>query len=102
MKFNENLRNWVPVEQLWDQSGGDLKFNYDHKTYWPALEAETTRRRQAYKERWVAAGRKIGEYEEYLRGGNQKSISAILDDAQKSSSAVTIDGTHVDIDKLKV
>lgn len=102
MKFNESLRNWVPPEQLWKQSGGDLEFDYEHDVYWPALDAETKRRRELYRERWVAAGKRIGEYEEYLRGGSQKSISALLEVAEKTTDGVQIDGSEIDIGKLKV
>ena len=102
MKFNESTRQYVPPEQLWKQYGGDLEFEYDHKTYWPALEAETNRRREAYKQRWVAAGKKIGEYEEYLRGGNQKSIQQLLEEVEKSPNSVHVDGHEIDIGKLKV
>lgn len=102
MKFNENLRQFVPAEQLWKQYGGDLEFDYNHNTYWPALEAETNRRREAYKQRWIAAGKRIGEYEEYLRGGDQKSIQQLLEEVEKSPETVHVDGTEVDIGKLKV
>lgn len=101
MKFNEKLRNYVPAEQLWKESGGDLDFEYQHNVYWPALDAECQRRRAAYKERWVVAGKKVGEYEEYLRGGNQKSISQLLEEAEGTSS-VQVNGTEIDIGKLQV
>jgi len=102
MKFNEDLRLYVPPEQLWKQYGGDLEFEYDHNAYWPALDAETKRRRDVYKERWIMAGRKIGEYEEYLRGGSQKSIQQLLEHAEQSTDSVTINGSDIDIGKLKV
>jgi len=102
MKFNESSRSYVPTEQLWKQYGGDLDFEYDHNAYWPALDAETKKRRTAYKQRWIAGGKRIGEYEEYLRGGNQKSIVQLLDEAEKSTDGVKVDGTAIDIGKLKV
>lgn len=102
MKFNEDLRQYVPPEQLWNAFGGDLDFEYDHKLYWPALTAECSKRREAYKARWLEAGSRIGEYEEYLRGGQQKSISQVLDEAQKTTSGVQVSGTDIDISKLKV
>lgn len=102
MKFNEDLRKYVPTQQLWKNYGGELDFEYDHKLYWPALNDECANRRAAYKQRWEEAGKKIGEYEEYLRGGNQKCIRDILDEAEKTTEGVTIDGENVDIGNLKV
>lgn len=102
MKFNEDLRNWVPPEQLQKSSGGDLDFEYDHAAYWPALTKECQKRQAAYKARWVAAGKRTGEYEEYLRGGRQKSISATLDEVERTTNGVQINGTKVDIGALEV
>lgn len=102
MKFNEDLRRYVPSEQLDKAYGGDLDFEYDHKLYWPALTAECQRRREAYKARWVQAGKRIGEYEEYLRGGPQKSVQQILGVAEKETDGVQVDGATIDISKLKV
>lgn len=102
MKFNVDQREFVPSEQLWDINGGDLNFEYDHDVYWPALDAECNRRRVAYKQRWVVAGSRIGEYEEYLRGGEQKSIVQLLESAEQERQPVHVGGTEVDIGKLKV
>lgn len=74
IKFDEDLRKWVPPEHLWKHYGGDLNFDYDHSVYWPSLTEEVAKRRAAYKERWIAGGKMIGESEEYLRGGNVKSL----------------------------
>lgn len=93
MKFNEDLRKYVPATQLWDQHEGDLKFEYDHSVYWPAFEQECNKRRSAYRERWEKAGKNIGEYEVYLRGGNHASLQQALEKAQA-------DGT-VDLSKQK-
>lgn len=83
MKFNEELKNYVPQAQLWNAySGGELDFVYDHAAYWPAFAAETDRRRAAYRERWEMAGRRLGEYEEYLRGGNHPSLQQVLGESE--------------------
>lgn len=82
MKFNEDLRQWVPPTQLWNQSGGDLDFEYDHAQYWPALTEECARRRAAYKKRWEAGGMKIGEFEEYLRGGDHPPLKDVAGETQ--------------------
>lgn len=92
MKFNEDMRKYVPAAQLWNASGGDLNFEYDHPVYWPALDEECTVRREAYKARWEKGGKMIGEYEEYLRGGNHKSLKEVLDSADDDSKAEEIAG----------
>ena len=102
MKFNEDLRKYVPPQQLQKANGGDLNFEYDHKLYWPALNAECDRRRAAYKQRWIDAGKKIGEYEEYLRGGSQKCIRDMLGEAEKDGEGVKVGDETIDIGKLKV
>ena len=75
MKFNENLRDFVPPAQLWSIQGGDAHFEYDHSVYWSALVELAARRRDAYRERWVRAGKAIGESETYLRGGLSPSVT---------------------------
>ena len=79
MKFNPDMRQYVPPERLWNEHHGDLSFEYDHPVYWAALEAETTKRREAFRERWERAGKRIGEYEEYLRGGDHPSLQQELE-----------------------
>ena len=75
MKFNENLRDFVPPAQLWSIQGGDAHFEYDHSVYWSALVELAARRRNAYRERWVRAGKAIGESESYLRGSGSPSVT---------------------------
>ena len=86
MKFNEDLRAWVPPSLLWKQHEGDLNFEYDHSVYWPALERITKQRRQLMRERWEKGGKLIGEYEEYLRGGDGLSLQQQLN-ADSTSAA---------------
>jgi len=74
IKFNEDMGNYVPREQLMKESKGKVDFQYDHKTYWPALTQLAENKRQAYRQRWEVAGRRIGEYEMYLRGGDQEPL----------------------------
>ena len=83
MKFNEPLSNHVPREQLWADYGGDAHFQYSHADYWPALNRLCEERRAAYKERWIVGGKRIGEYEAYLRGGEQLSLTQLLEQASK-------------------
>lgn len=82
MKFNEPLSRWVPSPQLQKAFGGDVNFVYDHASYWPALNRICAEKRAAYKERWMRAGSMVGEYEEYLRGGDCLSVKGRLAEAE--------------------
>lgn len=81
IKFNEDFANYVPKEQLMKETNGLADFQYDHKTYWPALTKLSENKRNAYRERWEAAGKRIGEYEVYLRGGNQRPLVEVEKEA---------------------
>lgn len=70
LKFNEDTKLYVPAEQLWTENGGQLNFEYDHSVYWPTLSKICAERRAALKERWEKAGKRYGESEVYLKGGN--------------------------------
>ncbi|KAF2486214.1 CRAL-TRIO domain-containing protein [Neohortaea acidophila] len=95
MRFNEDLRDYIPAENLWNHHEGDLNFEYDHSVYWPALQKDVERRRAAATQRWEKAGKLIGEYEEYLRGGNHRSLQQELD-AYKPTPDPTPDRTPHD------
>lgn len=75
LKFDENLRLFVPPEQLLKSYGGDLEFEYDHAVYWPALNALAAQRKQEQVERWIKGGKRVGELEGYLKGGDVKCLS---------------------------
>ncbi|KAL1863378.1 Phosphatidylinositol transfer protein (PITP) [Paecilomyces lecythidis] len=75
LKFNEDLRIHVPPTQLLNSVGGDVKFEYDHSVYWPALTKLAELRQTAYRERWITGGKLIGEHEDYLKGGPGKSLA---------------------------
>ncbi len=75
LKFNENIANYVPEEQLLIPFGGKVEFEYKHDVYWPALDKLCTQRRAECRARWEKAGKQIGEHEGYLRGGEQSSLS---------------------------
>ncbi|KAI1001959.1 hypothetical protein K3495_g6244 [Podosphaera aphanis] len=75
LKFNEDLRNFIPGEQLWKRYQGDLEFDYAHEVYWPALLKICEEKRASYRERWVRAGKCVGECESYLKGGDSPSVS---------------------------
>lgn len=78
LKFNEDMKQYVPEEQLWSADwGGKLDFEYDHATYWPALNELCRKRREERMHRWEAAGKHVGESEEYLAGGTDVSITGV-------------------------
>lgn len=85
LKFNEDLRKHVPPSQLLKSVGGDVEFEYDHSTYWPALNNLADQRRNEYRERWIQGGKLVGEHENYLRGGIGKSLR----ESQTEVSAVS-------------
>jgi CRAL/TRIO domain len=85
MKFNEDLRQHVPPEQLVSGFGGDVDFEYDHAVYWPALVKLAETRRGEYRDRWVKGGKRVGEHEGYLRGQGTKSLSEIEGGQQAAS-----------------
>ena len=68
LKFDQDLRLFVPPAQLLKTHGGDVDFVYEHEVYWPALNELAAKKRAVMVERWEAAGKKIGESEWYLRG----------------------------------
>ena len=75
MIFNTPLREkHVPAVQLWKEQGGDADFEYEHDIYWPAMNKLCKERRDAYRQRWEDGGKRIGEFEKYLRGGDQKPL----------------------------
>ncbi|RAL14600.1 CRAL/TRIO domain protein [Aspergillus homomorphus CBS 101889] len=75
LKFNEDLRQHVPPAQLMKSMGGDVEFRYDHATYWPTLNKLADQRRAAYTERWIQGGKRIGEFENYLKTGTGPSLA---------------------------
>jgi len=75
IKFNEDMGIHVPREQLLKESGGLVEFEYDHEQYWPALNELCESKRAAQQARWEKGGKRIGEYEGYLKGGEEKSLS---------------------------
>jgi len=78
LKFNEDMRQYVPEQELWTEFGGKLNFEYDHETYWPALRKLCEEKRTFRKKRWVAGGSHIGEHEDYLAGGKETGVAGTL------------------------
>ncbi|KIV87601.1 hypothetical protein PV11_03135 [Exophiala sideris] len=74
IKFNEDMGLHVPREQLLKESGGYVEFEYDHEVYWPALNDLCELKRAERQARWEKGGKRIGEYETFLKGGEEKSL----------------------------
>ena len=72
--YNEEMRLHVPPEQLRKSHGGDLEFEYDHSIYWPAFVKLAEARRDEMRERWERAGKRVGEFEAYLKGGQEQCL----------------------------
>ena len=88
IKFNEDSGLHVPREQLLKESGGHVEFDYDHDQYWPALNKLCEMKRESMRERWEKAGKRVGELEIYLRGGQEKSLSDLEAEASKETNGV--------------
>jgi hypothetical protein len=78
------MRQLVPPQQLWKEFQGDLDFEYDHATYWPALLKLCEERQAEQLERWVKAGKHYGESEVYIKGGNAPSVGPPTAEVQTS------------------
>ena len=74
LKFNEDMAAHVPPQQLLKPNGGEVEFEYDHEVYWPTFVEFAAIRRANYEARWEKGGKRIGEYEDYLRGGEAQSL----------------------------
>ena len=77
IRFNEDYGLHIPRSQLMKEAKGEVNFDYNHAQYWPALNKLCESKRDAYRQRWEAAGKRIGEYELYLRGGDQKCLAEL-------------------------
>lgn len=87
LKFNEDMKQYVPAEQLWSSDwNGDLDFEYDHETYWPALNEMCKQKREQKLVRWAAAGKAVGESEEYLSGGTDVSVTGFQYTAEEKKA----------------
>lgn len=74
MVFNEPFVNYVPSNQLLQTSGGSVNFSYEHLIYWAELDKMCAERRALMQKRWEDGGKRIGEYEAYLRAGDEKPL----------------------------
>ncbi|MCJ1268249.1 hypothetical protein MMC22_008136 [Lobaria immixta] len=76
IKYDQDLNEFVPSEQLLKNYGGEVDFVYDHQAYWPAMLELAANRRREYTANWVRAGKHLGESERFLRGGEEKSVGS--------------------------
>jgi hypothetical protein len=106
LKFNDDMRQHVPPEQLWNEFHGDLAFDYDHDIYWPKLLETCQLKHDERYERWVEAGKHFGESEAYLRGGKAKSVAnGVVEEskaAEKKDEAATESSVGAPADDVKV
>lgn len=87
MEFSPDMPAWVPKEQLPTDLGGDVALEYDHEVFWPALTALGESKRNEMKERWEKRGKKIGESEFYIRGGEDAQPATAEEPAKASEPA---------------
>ncbi|KAI0123071.1 CRAL-TRIO domain-containing protein [Xylariales sp. AK1849] len=103
LKFNDDMSQYVPKEQLWTEFMGDLQFEYDHSVYWPALIKLCEERRAERKQRWEAGGKHIGESEDYLTGLDPQGVAppaaAQLPEAKVDDLAEKLEFAKVTEDK---
>lgn len=88
LKFNDDMKLHVPPQQLWVEFGGEFAFEYDHAAYWPALLKSCEERQKDVLDRWVQAGKHIGESEIYMKGGNALSIGGTAKKLSSNGDAV--------------
>ena len=89
IKFNEDSGLHVPREQLLKESKGLVEFEYNHDQYWPALNKLCEMKRDSMRHRWEKAGKRVGELEIYLKGGQEKSLSDLEAEAADTTNDVT-------------
>ncbi|KAI1363565.1 CRAL-TRIO domain-containing protein [Xylaria arbuscula] len=90
LKFNEDMTQYVTPEQLaTDIKGGQLPFEYDHSTYWPALMKLSDQRRAERRQRWEAGGKMIGESEDYLKGHAPHGVAGGNAEEQNTAAVIS-------------
>jgi phosphatidylinositol/phosphatidylcholine transfer protein len=80
LKFNEDLRGYVPPDQLLKLFGGDCDFEYEHERFWPVYVGAARERRERYFARWKALGGRIGLSEWDVRGKGEIPVEDEVDE----------------------
>lgn len=76
----------MPPDQLLIPYGGDVNFEYEHDVYWPALNELAERRKGELIQRWVKGGKRLGELEGYLKGGEVRCLSEVEEEEGKKGN----------------
>ncbi|ANB15898.1 Pdr16p [Sugiyamaella lignohabitans] len=71
--YQEPFPNYVPIEQLDSDFGGDVKFDYVHDEYWPVMTKIAAARRANYMKNFKLLGSTVGLSEVDLRSDNNFS-----------------------------
>ncbi|WPK25247.1 hypothetical protein PUMCH_002554 [Australozyma saopauloensis] len=66
--YDEPFANYVPLEQLDQDFGGKVNFEYDHEKYWPEMLKIAKEKKALYMKRFEEFGATVGLAEEDLRG----------------------------------
>lgn len=66
--FDEPFPNYVPLEQLDQDFGGKVNFDYDHEKYWPEMLKIAKEKKDLYMKRFEQFGGVVGLSELDLRG----------------------------------
>lgn len=70
--FDQPFPNYVPIEQLDKDFGGDVNFEYDHSKYWDEMINISENKKKKYVERFQRFGSKVGLSEFDLRGEHEE------------------------------
>ena len=75
MRFNPQVvqEGLFTADQVWEDFGGDIKFDYEHGKYWSDFVEVAKQRRQAMMDRWRALGAKVGLREWDIKSGDEAS-----------------------------
>lgn len=66
--FDQPFADYVPLEQLDQDFGGKVNFDYDHEKYWPEMLRIAREKKEHYMKRFEEFGGLVGLSESDLRG----------------------------------
>lgn len=70
--FDQPFPDYVPTEQLDQDFGGEVNFDYNHEKYWPEMLRIANDNKHRYIERFDKFGAVVGLSEADLRGDNEE------------------------------